>query len=557
MPTHRRLLNEVPGYAQARARIENRALAAARRGLRTLRGTVDIPVVAHIVWKTDAENISDDQIHSQIDVLNKDFRAQNPDIETCPVVFQSVIGDTRLQFHLATVHPDGNPTDGIDRQETTESSFTSDDKVKAKSSGGADPWPADHYLNIWVCNLQPWLGYAQFPGGPPETDGVVITHDAFGTTGTAAAPFDLGRTTTHEIGHWLDLYHIWGDDGTGCTGSDLVADTPNQGGPNYGSPGFPSISCDNGPNGDMFMNYMDYVDDDTMVMFSEGQVLRIDAALEGPRNSFLTGQKVALLQVGQTENTVTHKWHNVSFENEFSSQPLLLAAIETFHGPNTAGIRIQDLTKEEFSVRIEEEQSADREMSHTSEKVGYLGIEEGNLYDEVGNLIGEAGKLSVNQETGEQWRTVNLNNSYCNPVVIMQLMTYNGNNPAHTRIRNINDNSFEFQIEEWDYLDQFHLTEDIGYLVIEGRRHRMADGAVLEAGKIETDHNWVPVQFGSAFASSPVVLSHCQTYNGNQAVVTRNRNISGSGFDIRLQEEEANDGIHLKEIIGYVALENI
>ena len=129
-----------------------------------------------------------------------------------------------------------------------------------------DAWPSAQYLNLWVCPLAGGLlGYAQFPGGPAATDGVVILHSAFGINGTAAAPFNLGRTATHEIGHWLNLNHIWGDDGTGCSGTDNVADTPNQGGPNYGAPTFPHLSCSNGPNGDLFVNYMDYVDDRAIV----------------------------------------------------------------------------------------------------------------------------------------------------------------------------------------------------------------------------------------------------------------------------------------------------
>jgi hypothetical protein len=164
---------------------------------------------------------------------------------------------------------------------------------------------------MWACNLQPWLGYAQFPGGPAATDGVVITHTAFGTTGTAAAPFNLGRTATHEIGHWLDLFHIWGDDGTGCTGTDHVADTPNQGGSNYACPSFPHTSCGNAPNGDMFMNYMDYVDDRCMVMFTAGQVARIDATFEGPRSSLVSGQvgagRLEVFARG-TDRALWHKW---------------------------------------------------------------------------------------------------------------------------------------------------------------------------------------------------------------------------------------------------------
>jgi hypothetical protein len=290
---HERLLRTVPGYAEARAEIENRTSRVLAFGDAVLRtGCTEIPVVVHVVHRTAAENISDAQIQSQIEVLNADFRAMNPDTSSTPAVFTPLIGDARVTFKLADVDPDGNPTDGITRTQTSNTSFTSTtDNVKSASTGGADAWPADRYLNIWTCgNLRdamnrPLLGYAQFPGGPAATDGVVILHSAFGTTGTAAAPFDLGRTATHEIGHWLNLRHIWGDDGTGCTGDDFVADTPNQGGFNLGTPTFPHISCNNGPNGDLFMNYMDYVDDVAMFMFTQGQVVRMQAALDGPRSS--------------------------------------------------------------------------------------------------------------------------------------------------------------------------------------------------------------------------------------------------------------------------------
>ncbi len=289
MPVHRRLLDSDPNYARRLARIEEQAFRTKSSFMVARPGCTLIPVVVHVVWKTQAQNISDAQIHSQIDVLNRDFRKTNSDISTVPAPFAPLAGDARIQFELATTAPDGSSTDGINRQKTDSDSFSSDDAVKFRSSGGADAWPRDEYLNIWVCQLSGGLlGYAQFPGGPPDTDGVVVTHTGFGTTGTAAAPFDRGRTTTHEIGHWLNLRHIWGDDGVGCSGSDFVDDTPNQGGPNTGKPMFPSISCSNGPNGDMFMNYMDYVDDDIMVMFSEGQIQRMQACLDGPRSAIGT-----------------------------------------------------------------------------------------------------------------------------------------------------------------------------------------------------------------------------------------------------------------------------
>jgi hypothetical protein len=196
-----------------------------------------------------------------------------------------LVTDARIQFSLATQDPAGNPTNGITRTASTSTSFGTDDRVKSAATGGADAWPSDRYLNIWACNLGGGLlGYAQFPGGPASTDGIVILNTAFGTVGTATAPFHLGRTATHEIGHWLNLIHIWGDR-LDCKGSDDVPDTPTAQSPNYGEPTFPHVSCNNGPNGDMFMNYMDYVDDAAMFMFTAGQVARMAATLDGPRNA--------------------------------------------------------------------------------------------------------------------------------------------------------------------------------------------------------------------------------------------------------------------------------
>lgn len=286
---HERLLREDPGYATRRALAEDQAWRASRMGAAVGRtGCTRIPVVVHVVHRTNAENISVAQINSQIDVLTEDFRKQNADVSTVPAAFSALATDARIEFALADVDPDGNPTDGITRTNTSVNGFTDDDAVKSSSTGGADAWPADEYLNVWVCKLAGGLlGYAQFPGGPAATDGVVVTHTGFGTSGTATAPFNLGRTTTHEVGHWLNLRHIWGDDGTGCSGSDFVTDTPNQGGPNVGKPTFPRVTCMNGPNGDMFMNYMDYVDDAAMFMFTAGQVSRMSACLAGPRKSFV------------------------------------------------------------------------------------------------------------------------------------------------------------------------------------------------------------------------------------------------------------------------------
>ena len=289
MTAHSRLLEADPGFRQRLVNLEqltSRRLFAGethRAG-----GPTTIPVVVHVVHNTAKENISTAQIKSQIARLNLDYGAKNTDRSKVPSVWAGLVTDSRIQFVLAKKDPNGKATTGITRTQTSSTSFADDDAVKSSKNGGADGWPSDKYLNLWVCTLGGGLlGYAQFPSGPPKTDGVVILNTGFGTKGSAAAPFNKGRTATHEIGHWLNLHHIWGDT-QHCEGTDFVADTPNAQQPNFNKPTFPHISCSNGPNGDMFMNYMDYVDDDSMFMFTTGQVARMNAALDGPRSSIGT-----------------------------------------------------------------------------------------------------------------------------------------------------------------------------------------------------------------------------------------------------------------------------
>ncbi len=286
MQVHFRLLETDPNFRRRQADLERLTARRMVSGmlLRAGKPTL-IPVVVHVVYNSASENISTPQVRSQISALNRDYSAKNKDKKKAPAVWGGLVTDSGIQFALASKDPDGKPTSGITRTHTDQTSFGDDDSVKSSASGGVDAWPTDRYLNLWVCTLSGGLlGYAQFPGGPAATDGVVILNTAFGTTGTASAPFNLGRTATHEVGHWLNLRHIWGDT-EDCSGTDFVDDTPNAQHPNYGKPKWPHISCSNGPNGDMFMNYMDYVDDDTMIMFTTQQVARMNAALEGPRSS--------------------------------------------------------------------------------------------------------------------------------------------------------------------------------------------------------------------------------------------------------------------------------
>ena len=285
MVVHELLVETQPEYRERRlaAEDETRSSIDSGEAMRVARKLIKLPVVVHVIHRTGAENISDAQVKSQIAALNRDYRAKNTDKGKVPKVWKSLFADANIEFALAGKDPKGKSTSGIVRTETSVAGFGADDSVKSRKTGGADAWPADRYLNIWVCSLGGGLlGYAQFPGGPAKTDGVVILNTAFGTKGSVKAPFNKGRTATHEIGHYLGLRHIWGDRND-CSGNDFVADTPPARQANMGKPKFPSITCNNGPDGDMFMNYMDYVDDDAMFMFTVGQVARMNATLAGPR----------------------------------------------------------------------------------------------------------------------------------------------------------------------------------------------------------------------------------------------------------------------------------
>jgi len=237
--------------------------------------TVTIPVVVHIVYNNSGQNISDAQVQSQIAVLNRDYSKQNPDTSRIPSYYRGLAADCGIRFALANVDTNGGATSGIVRRQTSQREFTYNDAVKFTARGGDDGWDRDRYLNIWVTNLSNGvLGYSSVPGCAKPNDGVVISYTAFGTMGTATAPFNLGRTATHEIGHWLNLIHIWGD--AGC-GDDYVEDTPQQSAATHGNPSGMIISCGNTPYGNLYMDYMDFTDDAGMHLFTYGQRDRMRA----------------------------------------------------------------------------------------------------------------------------------------------------------------------------------------------------------------------------------------------------------------------------------------
>lgn len=255
-----------------------------------------IPVVVHVVYKNSMENISNVQIQSQLDVLNLDFRKMNSDASEVPSLFANLAADAELEFCLATVDPDGNPSTGITHTLTNVEVFTTNDSIKQDATGGKSAWDTNRYLNIWVGALSgsgnQLLGYATGPGGTAWRDGVVVRYDAFGTMGAASFPYNKGRTCTHEVGHYLGLSHIWGDN-PDCMLDDGIDDTPLQadettGCPTFGSPS--TISCG---SQDMFMNYMDYTYDACMYMFTEGQVAFMRNVLETERAGLLQSVSVA------------------------------------------------------------------------------------------------------------------------------------------------------------------------------------------------------------------------------------------------------------------------
>lgn len=276
--------------------------------------TLNIAVVVHVVYKENIENISQELIQSQIEVINKDFALKNSDADNVPEAWKSLQKGMPIKFHLAKLDPLGNPTNGITRTQTQKDGFNEDslDMVKFESTGGKSNWDPNKYLNIWVCNIKgQTLGIAVAPdqsSSEPEYDGVIIRYEAFGKRTTPIDNFEannLGRTTTHEIGHWLGLFHIWGDGNATNCGNDEVDDTPPADAPNYGKPNFPhkvGAACTTDPNGQMFMNYMDYTDDEAMYMFTNGQTSKMLNAITNYRSTIVNNTATGITSITSKES---------------------------------------------------------------------------------------------------------------------------------------------------------------------------------------------------------------------------------------------------------------
>ncbi|GAA4080246.1 hypothetical protein GCM10022389_27960 [Flavobacterium cheonanense] len=271
---------------------------------------VTIPVVFHVLYKTSIQNISDAQINSQLTILNNDFRKLNSDFSSVvPAAFQGLGADTEILFCKATRTPAGDSSTGIERKQVP-SSFVFENSYY--TTAGFTAWDPTKYLNIWIGRFSnnQLLGFAYLPSAAGQAfDGLCIGDQFFGNTGTATAPFNKGRTATHEIGHYFGLLHPWGDDGSACgtaENSDGVADTDETNNPYFGCPTFPdnTNACTSTSDGSMFMNYMDYVNDACMAFFTTGQKTIMRNALNGPRASLLTSNGCASLgldEVGAIE----------------------------------------------------------------------------------------------------------------------------------------------------------------------------------------------------------------------------------------------------------------
>lgn len=257
---HQYAFQHDPHYRANRAKIETHAKNYKSNQLyRT--NKIRIPVVVHVLYNADAENIPDSLIHSQIAALNRDFG------QLLSSKYTSASA-SKIEFVLATADPSGIQTTGITRTKTTNKNFQTGASIMNTNQGGIDAWPVEYYLNLWVGNIAGVLGYAYMPG--TMHDGVVINYRYFGLNNKP--PFHLGRTVTHEVGHWLNLYHTWGLN-TGCEADDEVEDTPNSSEPNFG------CKLDHPSCGviDMVENFMDYSDDACMNLFTKGQVDRMES----------------------------------------------------------------------------------------------------------------------------------------------------------------------------------------------------------------------------------------------------------------------------------------
>ena len=304
-------------------------------------GAIYVPIVFHIVL-TDPNIITDAQVQAQLDVLNNDFGGNNSDSVMLPPAFKPLFGKSQIQFKLAKRTPDNEPTNGIVRTVTTTPLYgTLDKSLKYSRLGGDDSWDSNRYFNVWITNLAGGyiLGYSTFPGtSPAAEEGVVIHYTTL--PADSLTKFNRGRTLTHEAGHFFYLYHIWGDE-NGCTGTDFVDDTPNQGSLTGGCPGGVIVTdgCSPFTPGVLYENYMDYTDDACMCLFTKGQDARMETALTTFRPGFLTSNGAEPVTVISNGFLITPNPATVAITVQFYPYPSNLKTIVLY---NTSGQKIDE-----------------------------------------------------------------------------------------------------------------------------------------------------------------------------------------------------------------------
>lgn len=293
------------------------------------RTEIIIPVVVHIVWSKIEENISDVLVLSQIEALNRDYNLQNTDISEVPEVFKPLTGNAGIRFCLSAIDPYGNPSTGIERVYTDVSQIGLSKDLYYTAQGGADAWDTRHYLNIWVADMGDIIsGFGSYPNQTiPEETGVVVHYKYFGINGHSK--YGLGRVATHEVGHFLGLRHLWDDDWD-CATDDEVEDTPPQLMAYSKCPIFPQSGCD---SLEMFMNFMDYVYDPCMVMFTQGQVTKMLTVMNIFRNDLLQSNQNYSCLISRDSNNILSIYPNPGnglYICKFVLPPMKLIEVKVF-----------------------------------------------------------------------------------------------------------------------------------------------------------------------------------------------------------------------------------
>ncbi len=303
-------------YLNARSEIDQLISNNVKHFSRQSEETYRIQVVFHVIYNSPEQNLPDSKIQEQLDILNRDYSRLNDDSVNTRTEFLPVASSTGIEFYLAPWDPQGNSTTGITHTQTDRATFFNFqfdlNIMKSASTGGADAWDVNHYLNIWVCNLSvpilntPFiLGFATPPDGAPnwptgsaaeqpQYDGVVLHYEVVGENPNATGTFatiNKGRTATHEVGHYLGLRHIWGDGQglDGCSVDDGIEDTPNCADAQQQTCDYTANTCVDSPVNfpDQIENYMDYSDENCMNMFTRQQADAMRFVVENFRQDLL------------------------------------------------------------------------------------------------------------------------------------------------------------------------------------------------------------------------------------------------------------------------------